>query len=215
VAAHPAAAVRTLDGLRAAVAACRLCGDAVTPPGVIWARPHHRALIVGQAPGSREVVRHMPFIGPAGKRLRVWLGPAGVHDEASFHDLFAVAAVTKCYPGRSRSGRGDRVPTPAERELCAPWTERALQLLDPPLVIPVGRLAIDDWIGREPLNQLVGERFECDGRVVIPLPHPSGASAWANGPAHLALVARAVSRIAAELRVISSPARAGARAHAR
>ena len=199
MAAHPAAAVRTLDGLRKAVAACRLCGDAVTPPGVIWARPHHRALIVGQAPGAREVVRHMPFIGPAGRRLRVWLAPLGVHDEASFHDLFAVAAVTKCYPGRSPAGRGDRVPTPAERALCAPWTEAALRLLDPPLVVPVGRLAIDDWIGRAPLHEVVGQRFEIAGRVVIPLPHPSGASAWANGPAHQALVARAVDQIRAEL----------------
>ena len=138
---------RDLDSLRAAVAACRLCGDLVTPPGVIWARPHHRAAIIGQAPGSLEVTRQMPFVGPAGRRLREWLAPLGAAEEAAFHERFAVIAITKCYPGRSPSGRGDRLPSPAERLLCRPWSEAALRLLDPPLVIPVGRLAVDEWLG--------------------------------------------------------------------
>ena len=85
---------RDLDSLRAAVAACRLCGDLVTPPGVIWARPHHRAAIIGQAPGSLEVTRQMPFVGPAGRRLREWLAPLGAAEEAAFHERFAVIALT-------------------------------------------------------------------------------------------------------------------------
>jgi hypothetical protein len=68
-------------------------------------------------------------------------------------------------------------------------------VLDPRLVVPVGRLAIDDWLGRDALSDVIGQRFEVDGRVVVPLPHPSGASSWTNLPAHRELIARAVELI--------------------
>ncbi len=192
---HPADGVTTLDELARSVAQCRLCGDAVSPPPILWARPGQRSLLVGQAPGSVEVGIGLPFAGAAGRTLRRWLAPLGVTDHESFLAQFAVAAVLKCYPGRAPSGRGDRVPTRAERERCRPWTDAAVRLVDPLLVVPVGRLAIDDWLGPGPLAELVGRRFEVDGRAVVPLPHPSGASAWTNDPAHRALVAQAVELI--------------------
>ena len=64
--------------------------------------------------------------------------------------------------------------------------------------MPVGRLAIDDWLGPGQLTDVIGHRYEVDGRAVIPLPHPSGASAWANAPANRVLIARAVSLLVAE-----------------
>ena len=70
-----------------------------------------------------------------------------------------------------------------------------MRLLDPAVVVPVGRLAIDDWLAPAPLIDVVGRRFESDGRVIVPLPHPSGASAWTNDPANRALVAEAVSQL--------------------
>jgi uracil-DNA glycosylase family 4 len=192
---HPAHSVTTLEQLAARVSACRLCGSAVTPPPILWARPGQRNLLVGQAPGIVEVEIGLPFAGTAGRTLRRWLAPLGVTDHASFLDLFAVAAVIKCYPGRTASGRGDRVPSRSERANCLPWTNAALRLLDPRLVVPVGRLAIDDWLGRKGLSEVIGQRFEVDGRVVVPLPHPSGASSWTNVPAHRELIARAVELI--------------------
>ena len=193
---HPADSVRTVAELRARVSRCRLCGSAVTPPPILWARPGQRNLLVGQAPGIVEVEIGLPFAGTAGRTLRRWLAPLGVTDHESFLDLFAVAAVVKCYPGRIPGGRGDRVPTRRERANCLPWTNAAVRLLDPRLVVPVGRLAIDDWIGRLPLSAVIGQRFEVAGRVVVPLPHPSGASSWTNLPAHRELIARAVELIA-------------------
>jgi uracil-DNA glycosylase len=168
----------------------------VTPPPILWARPGQRNLLVGQAPGIVEVDIGLPFAGTAGRTLRRWLEPLGVSDHESFLDRFAVAAVVKCYPGRVAGGRGDRVPTRLERANCMPWTNAAVRLLDPRLVVPVGRLAIDDWIGRLPLSDVIGQRFEVGGRAVIPLPHPSGASSWTNLPAHRELIARAVELIA-------------------
>jgi uracil-DNA glycosylase family 4 len=196
VAKHPADSVRTVAELRARVSRCRLCGSAVTPPPILWARPGQRNLLVGQAPGIVEVEIGLPFAGTAGRTLRRWLEPLGVTDHESFLDLFAVAAVVKCYPGRIPGGRGDRVPTRLERANCLPWTNAVVRLLDPRLVVPVGRLAIDDWIGRLPLSAVIGKRFEIAGRAVVPLPHPSGASSWTNLPAHRELIARAVALIA-------------------
>jgi uracil-DNA glycosylase family 4 len=197
VAKHPAESVRTVAELRARVSRCRLCGSAVTPPPILWARPGQRNLLVGQAPGLVEVDVALPFAGTAGRTLRRWLEPMGITDHASFLEAFAVAAVIKCYPGRIPGGRGDRVPTRSERANCMPWTNAAVRLLDPRLVVPVGRLAIDDWLGRMPLSDVIGQRFEVDGRIVVPLPHPSGASSWTNLPAHRELIARAVRLIVA------------------
>ena len=69
----------------------------------------------------------------------------------------------KCYPGRQPSGRGDRVPTRSERAHCRPWTDAAVRLLDPRIVVPVGRLAIDDWLGPAPLTEVIGHRYEVEG----------------------------------------------------
>jgi uracil-DNA glycosylase len=192
--AHPAARVRTLAELHQAIAGCRMC-PRVTPPPILWALEGQRALIVGQAPGITEPVRRLPFAGAAGRKLVTWLAPLGIADHDDMLERFAFAAVAKCYPGRLPGGRGDRAPDRGERERCRPWTDALVRLLDPAVVVPVGRLAIDDWLGRAPLAEVIGRRFERDGRVIVPLPHPSGASAWTNDPANRALVAEAVSQL--------------------
>ena len=191
---HPAARVRTLAELHEAIAGCRLC-PRVTPPPILWAREGQRALIVGQAPGITEPVRGLPFAGAAGRKLIGWLAPLGIADHEAMLERFAFAAVAKCDPGRVPGGRGDRAPDRGERERCRPWTDALVRLCDPAVVVPVGRLAIDDWLGRAPLTHVIGQRFERDGRTIVPLPHPSGASAWTNDPANRALVEQAVAQL--------------------
>jgi uracil-DNA glycosylase len=195
---HPSNACRTLEEWRERLAPCRLCPGACSRP-ISDVRDSHRALIVGQAPGIHEESVGRPFGADAGRRLRRWFAPFGLDDEARFRATFAMTAVMKCYPGRIAGGRGDRRPAPSELRNCAPWTDAALRLLDPPLVIPVGGLAIDRLLGPSRLIDVIGHRFEVDGRVWVPLPHPSGASAWLNIAAHRELVERAVELIAAEL----------------
>jgi uracil-DNA glycosylase len=201
---HPAEAARGADELRRRCASCRLCGASVAPPAILWTRPHHRALIVGQAPGAAEREIALPFAGDAGRRLRQWLAPLGVEDHASFLERFAVAATLKCYPGPAPGGRGDRVPGRLELERCLPWTAAAVRVVDPLLVLPIGRLAIAQWLGEVRLADVVGRRF--DGvrvprldagrpRTVIPLPHPSGASAWVNLAENRERVAAAVALV--------------------
>ncbi|MEP7334312.1 MAG: uracil-DNA glycosylase family protein, partial [Actinomycetota bacterium] len=128
--------------------------------------------------------------------LRGWLGM----DEDTFYSTFYCASVTRCYPGKSPTGKGDRVPTPEEQDLCEFWRGWELQVLRPRLVVPVGTLAIGRLLGKRPLADCVGVRFElAEDRMAIPLPHPSGVSLWLNAPSNRALVERAVAAIHEEL----------------
>ncbi len=121
-------------------------------------------------------------------------------DEDTFYSTFYCASVTRCYPGRAQSGRGDRTPTPHEQDLCAFWREWEFELLRPPLVVVVGGLAARRLLGVKSVTECVGVRYERDGYVAIPLPHPSGASGWLNDAANRARVAGAVTTIRDELR---------------
>jgi uracil-DNA glycosylase len=199
---HPAVRCRTLGGLERRLAACRLCdlaGEPVESRPIADVHPTHRALIVGQAPGITEPVLRRPFAGAAGRRLRSWFAPIGLDDEERFRATFGMSAVMRCYPGRDPGARGDRRPRPGQLARCAPWTEATIRLFDPRLVIPVGGLAIAALLGPARLVDVVGQRFEREGRVLVPLPHPSGASAWANDAEHRALIAEAVRLIGVEL----------------
>jgi len=133
-------------------------------------------MIVGQSPGALEGVARRPWRGRAGRTLRRWLAL----DEDAFYATFYCVSMTRCYPGKSPSGRGDRLPTPREIALCRFWLEWELRLLRPALVVPVGGLAARHVLGLAPLGEFIGSRFELGDAVAVPLPHPSGASGWLN-----------------------------------
>jgi uracil-DNA glycosylase len=189
---------RSIASLQRDERVCRACAEAGFPiESLPIVQPYtgQRALMFGQAPGIQEGIERLPWRGRAGKTLRRWLAM----DEDEFYGTFYCASVTRCYPGRHPSGRGDRTPTPREQELCAFWRDWELELIRPDLLIPVGGLATRALLGARPLDQSVGVRFEYQGITAIPLPHPSGASSWLNSPANRALVERAVETIRAEL----------------
>jgi uracil-DNA glycosylase len=190
-----------LDVHRDALSACRRCGhsdDRVLP--IMSEARQPRVMLVGQAPGKSELEDRRAFTGRAGRTLFRWLERAGL-DEAAFRRDVYIAAITRCYPGPSASGRGDRVPSHEEQELCAPWLAAELDLIRPALIVPVGRLAIDRFLDPEPLDRLVGRVHvaRVRGRRVklIPLPHPSGASSWVNAPANRALLECALNHLGA------------------
>jgi len=153
-----------------------MCAEAGYPiiPRAIFSGPATAGImIVGQAPGGREVELGLPFSGPAGKRLFSWLAQAGF-DEKKFRQEQYITAITKCYPGKGKS-RGDRVPTVVERKLSLPFLARELALVQPELIIPVGGVAIRYFLGNIKLDEAVGQAYEKDDQSIIPLPHPSGA----------------------------------------
>jgi uracil-DNA glycosylase len=146
-----------------------------------------RAMLVGQAPGKTEAGGGRPFAGRAGVTLFSWLARAGL-DEAAAREVLYIAAVTRCYPGPHPSGRGDRVPSVGERERCGDWLDAELKIIAPPVLVLVGRLAIERFLPARPLDELVGLEHTIShegGRsIAIPLPHPSGASSWIHAPGH-------------------------------
>jgi uracil-DNA glycosylase len=186
-----------------ALVECRLCGhpDTVTPIVSMAVRP--KVMLVGQAPGQVEAAGGKPFAGRAGKTLFRWLERAGI-DEQTARSRIYIAAVTRCYPGPSPSGRGDRVPTPREQETCSVWLESELRIIRPKLLIPVGKLAMERFLPRLPLDQLIGRAFDVQHvggvALAIPLPHPSGASSWIHQGNHPELLDRALSRLRIELK---------------
>jgi uracil-DNA glycosylase len=185
---------RSLASLQRDLAVCRACVEAGYPLESMPVRNVHtdqRAYMYGQAPGIVEGEERRPWRGRAGKTLRRWLDM----DEDEFYATFYCASVTRCYPGRAASGRGDRTPTPREQDLCAFWREWELEILRPGLIVPVGGLAIKRLLGISGLASCIGCRFELDGATVIPLPHPSGASSWLNLPANRELTLRAADLI--------------------
>jgi uracil-DNA glycosylase len=155
--------------------------------------PLPRILLVGQAPGLRATVEDTPFAGLAGEKLRTWAEMGGVARE-DFWRKIHFSAVTKCYPGRLPGARGDRVPTLREQALCRPWLDGQLFLLKPEIVLLVGMLAIQTFLGRvQSLTAVVGTGVVKDGVRYLPLPHPSGVSRWLNERENVAAVERALS----------------------
>jgi len=185
---------RSLVSLKRDQRGCRLCVEAGYPLEslpVIAPGAGQRAYLFGQAPGIVEGEERRPWRGRAGKTLRRWLEL----DEDEFYATFYCASVTRCYPGRALSGRGDRTPTPVEQRLCERWREAELRLLRPRLIVTVGGLAARRLLGVTSVTESVGRRYDLDGVVAIPLPHPSGASSWLNVPANRERVAAAVGVI--------------------
>ncbi|MEI6437292.1 MAG: uracil-DNA glycosylase family protein [Candidatus Omnitrophota bacterium] len=159
---------------------CRLCPQMI-PPVVSGGAVVSRVLLVGQAPGDKEPKLGRPFAWTAGKTLFRWFNEATGLTEAQFRASIYMAAVCRCFPGKKATG-GDRVPSPDEIVNCARWLDRELEILRPELVIPVGKLAIGQFIPAGKLDELIGRSFRAERAGcsfdVIPLPHPSGASPW-------------------------------------
>jgi uracil-DNA glycosylase len=154
--------------------------------------PLPRILLVGQAPSAQGTRGSKPFAGIGGEKLRGWFAQAGLAPDDFFRKI-TFSAVTKCYPGPARGGKGDRVPTAHEQALCRPWTDAILTAYDPAVILLVGTLAIKAFLGsKAPLTELVGHGFERDGRRLLPLPHPSGVSTWLNDDANVARVEAAM-----------------------
>jgi uracil-DNA glycosylase len=191
-------AYRSLASLQRDLAVCRACVEAGFPlesPPVRNVHVGQRAYMYGQAPGIVEGDERRPWRGRAGKTLRRWLEL----DEDEFYATFYCASVTRCYPGRAPSGRGDRTPSPREQELCAFWREWELELIRPQLIVPVGGLAIKRLLGISGLASCIGQRYDLGSATVVPLPHPSGASGWLNLPANRELTGRAAALVRGEL----------------
>lgn len=207
---------------------CRKClqaGFNIFPGAVFSGTLSAQVMIIGQAPGITEAEVKRPFNAGSGRRLFEWLGEAG-WGEKEFRANQYMTAVTKCFPGKNDSGRGDRVPSKVEQDLCRPFLDSELSFIKPRLIVPVGRLAIDLFYpSKARLTETIGtglffEQIRTwdnplrpstdpiivrepasylpkDGYWVVPLPHPSGASSWPNRQDNKRLIVRAITMLGA------------------
>jgi uracil-DNA glycosylase family 4 len=153
-----------------------------------------RMMLIGQAPGPVTDRKGYHFAGPAGSLLERWLERAGF-PPGYFRQHVYLTSLTRCFPGKSPGGNGDRPPSRAEMALCRPFLDQELALLQPKVVLLLGKMAIDAFLGRQPLTATVGHSFERDGRLFLPLPHASGVSRWLNDPSNRLLLDKALAEL--------------------
>jgi uracil-DNA glycosylase len=156
-------------------------------------------MLVGQAPGDKEGVFGRPFAWTAGKTLFKWFAGLGL-DESEFRNKIYMAAVCRCFPGKNPKG-GDRVPSPLEISNCSRWMEGELKILKPELLIPVGKLAISQFLEVDKLQDVIGKKIRLSKKGIavdlIALPHPSGASTWHRTEPGITLLKRSLRLIGA------------------
>lgn len=169
----------------------------MVPPVVTGQPVVSKVLLVGQAPGDKEGIMGRPFAWTAGKTLFKWFASIGLVEEV-FRSRVYMAAVCRCFPGKNPKG-GDRVPTMEEIHNCSTWLDAEIELLRPELIIPVGKLAIEQFMDVGRLVDVIGHEFELEENGclidVIPLPHPSGASTWHRTKPGISLLEKSLSLI--------------------
>ena len=197
----------TLARLHRDILGCTRCvaaGYLAAAAPVFSGYADNRVMLIGQAPGAVEAVRRLPFQGRSGKVLMAWMERAGFASEEQVRRRVYMTSITKCFPGKGTGG-GDRRPSRAEVDLCRSHLDRQLALIRPDLLIVVGGLAHERFLPGRPLGHLVGRVFDLAGQevstrtqarpVLVPLPHPSGASRWLNAPENRVLLDRALRRL--------------------
>ena len=162
----PRAANPALITLYEEIADCPACELArtrtQTVPGVGPAPAE--VMCIGEAPGAREDEQGLPFVGPAGRFLDQLLGAAGLSRE-TVH----IANVVKCRPP------GNRDPQPEEIAACNPFLERQIALVDPLLIVTLGRFSMSRWFPGASISRIHGQPKSFGGRIVLPMYHPAAA----------------------------------------
>ncbi len=121
-------------------------------------------MFIGEGPGASEDRLGRPFVGPAGMLLESLLEQIGLTRE----DVY-ITNVVKCRPP------GNRDPEPDEIAACKPFLQRQLKLVDPEVVVTLGRFAMERWLPNERITRAHGKAFRFGKRLIVPMFHPAAA----------------------------------------
>lgn len=186
-----------IDALHAQIRACRKCivdGFPAQPPPIAGGWAPAPFMVIGQAPSLSDQRAAKLYQGPAGRKLIGWLLEAGFTEDDMETTVF-LTALTLCFPGRVAGKSTDRAPSRRELANCRGWLDKQIALVRPRVIILFGKMAIDAFLPKMSLDEAVGQSFERDGRVYVPLPHSSGASTWLNKEPHRILLKAAIDRV--------------------
>lgn len=166
-------AIARLDwpGLRDEVAACRACTLRESRKQTVFGVGNERAhwMVVGEAPGEQEDLQGEPFVGAAGKLLDSMLRSIGLsRGEGTPERQVYIANTLKCRPPRNRN------PDPAELAQCEPFLERQIALIQPRIILAMGRFAVQQLLrSQEPIGKLRGRVHRYQGVPLIVTYHPA------------------------------------------
>lgn len=155
-----------LAGLYEEIADCPRCVLARTRSRTVPGVGPSRAdiMFIGEAPGAREDELGQPFVGAAGRFLDDLLAGIGL----SRQDVY-ICNVVKCRPP------GNRDPEAEEIESCRPFLDRQIEIVDPRVIVTLGRFSMARWFPGVAISRIHGHPSEVDGRTVIPMYHPAAA----------------------------------------
>ena len=166
--AAPAGAVPASDSwekLRADCGGCMNCALGRTRTNLVFGVGNERArvMFIGEGPGEQEDLQGEPFVGPAGKLLDTMMEIIGL-DRTKVY----IANVVKCRPPRNRD------PLPDEQSACIGWLHRQIALVDPAILVFLGRIAAMAFIKPDfRITKEHGQWFDVDGRKAMAIYHPS------------------------------------------
>jgi uracil-DNA glycosylase family 4 len=123
-----------------------------------------RIMFIGEGPGFHENMQGRPFVGAAGELLVELLGQIGLKRE----DVF-ITNVVKCRPP------GNRDPELEELQACSPYLERQLQIINPGVIVTLGRYSMARFLPNAKISEVHGQAFQIKGRLVVPFYHPAAA----------------------------------------
>ena len=144
---------------------CRACGLCESRTNVVFGvgDPNAEVLFVGEAPGEREDALGEPFVGKAGQLLDDMLAMIGLS-----RDRIYITNSIKCRPPQNRD------PLNTEKEACAPYLQKQLQLMDPKIIVCLGRISAMEMIKPDfKITQEHGQFFEKNGRLMTAIYHPA------------------------------------------
>ena len=154
------------NGLKSVCAGCTRCGLCETRHNVVFGVGKEDAdiMFVGEGPGEQEDLQGRPFVGPAGKLLDDMLCIIDLSRETNCY----IANIVKCRPPRNRD------PLNVEQEACRPWLDRQIALVNPKIIVCLGRIAAMALIREDfRITREHGQWFERDGRRLMATYHPS------------------------------------------
>ncbi|HQE19731.1 MAG TPA: uracil-DNA glycosylase, partial [Aggregatilineales bacterium] len=156
----------SLEQIAAEVAVCTRCplhrGRTKAVPGE--GSPNADIMFIGEGPGYHEDRQGRPFVGASGSFLTEMLEGIGLRRE----DVF-IANVVKCRPP------GNRDPEPHEIQACSAYLDRQIALIDPKVIVTLGRFSMAKWFPTARISRIHGQARKINGRLIVPFFHPAAA----------------------------------------
>ena len=121
-------------------------------------------MFIGEAPGVNEDRQGLPFVGQAGAFLEELLAEAGLTRPEVY-----ICNVLKCRPP------GNRDPLPTEIEACSDYLSAQIRLIDPLLIVTLGRYSMSRFFPNQAISRIHGRPREANGRILVPMYHPAAA----------------------------------------